>query len=130
MRGLPFTRVCGQPCSSQRFTVRAETFPATAKPGAFARARVLVDARESVPSLPRTAVFELEGEQHVYVVVDGKARRTKVDVGLEGATLVEILSGLEPDDLVIVDGNAGITEGMPVHPDEQPTAGDAKENAT
>ena len=113
-----------------KLTVRADKFPPTAKPGAFARARVLVDAREAAPSIPRTAVFEVEGEKHVYVVVDGKARRTKVDVGLEGATLVEIRSGLGPDDVVVIDGNAGITEGMPLHPDEQPSAGDAKENAT
>jgi RND family efflux transporter MFP subunit len=113
-----------------KFTVQAQKFPPTAKPGAFARARVLVDAREAAPSIPRTAVFEVEGVPHVYVVADGKARRTKVELGLEGATLVEVVSGLTPEDVVVVDGNAGITEGMPLHADEQQTAGDAKENAT
>jgi membrane fusion protein (multidrug efflux system) len=111
-----------------KFTVQAEKYPATAKPGAFARARVLVDAREGVPSVPRTAVFEVEGKSHVYLVVEGKARRTAVKVGLEGATLVEIVEGIGSDDVVVVDGNAGITEGMPLVPDQQPTAGDA--NAT
>jgi membrane fusion protein (multidrug efflux system) len=113
-----------------KFTVQAEKFPPTAKPGAFARARVLVDAREAAPSIPRTAVFEVEGEPHVYVVAEGKARRSEVKLGLEGTTRVEVLSGLTADDVVVVDGNAGITEGMPLVPDDKSSAADAKEHAS
>jgi len=97
-----------------KFTVRAESFPAAAKPGAFARAKVLVSARKDTPSLPRTAVFEVDGKPHVYVLADGQAKRTEVQTGLEGDARVEILSGLADADVVVTGGGAGITEGMPL----------------
>ncbi len=95
------------------FTVRAESFPAIAVPGAFVRARVLLERRASVPSVPSLAVFELEGQRYVYVLREGKARRVAVEVGLAGVERTEIRSGLEPADQVLPTAQ-GITEGMPV----------------
>jgi membrane fusion protein, multidrug efflux system len=97
-----------------KLTVHASTYPESAMPGAFARASILIDARDEAPSLARQAIFEVEGEPHVYVIAEGKARRRAVEVGLKGSERVEILSGLQDDDAVIADGNAGITEGMPL----------------
>jgi membrane fusion protein, multidrug efflux system len=97
-----------------KFTVRADAFPANAAPGAFARARVMVDMRADAPSLPRTAIFEIEGAPHVYVIDNGKARRRAVELGLVGADAAEIVSGVTAQDVVVADGNAGITEGMPL----------------
>ncbi|MCA9690333.1 MAG: efflux RND transporter periplasmic adaptor subunit, partial [Myxococcales bacterium] len=116
-----------------KFTIRAEDYPNAAIPGAFARARVLVNTRQNAPSLPVTAVFNLEGAPHVYVVKDGKARRVPVELGLEGEDRVEIVSGLGADDPVIVDARDGIAEGMKVTPvpeGEEPERGaDAEANA-
>ncbi|MFV8751049.1 efflux RND transporter periplasmic adaptor subunit [Nannocystaceae bacterium ST9] len=95
------------------FTVRAETYPALAVPGAFVRARVLLERRESVPSLPARALFELEGQRYVYVLREGKARRVAVEIGLEGAERTEIRGGLTADDRVLSSAQ-GVTEGMPV----------------
>ncbi len=110
-----------------KFTVRAESFPAAAKPGAFARAKVLVSARKDAPSLPRTAVFEVDGKPHVYVLADGRAKRAEVKTGLEGDARVEILAGLAADDIVVSGGGAGITEGMPLRSanDKPKTAAEA-----
>lgn len=90
--------------------------PPGAMPGAFARARVLVDRRADAPGLPREAVFQLEGKPHVFVVTKGKAERREVGLGLEGSDRVEIVAGLQPEDAVVAEGNAGITEGMPLLP--------------
>ena len=68
------------------------------------------------PSLPREAVFQLEGKPHVFVVAEGKAQRREVKLGLEGGERVEILGGLTNDEPVVAEGNAGITEGMPLVP--------------
>lgn len=97
-----------------KFTVRARTFPAGAVPGAFVRASLRVDAREGVPSLPRTAIVEVEGKPHVYVLEEGRARRRPVELGLVGEERVEIRGGLAPDAAVVVDAGTGITEGMPI----------------
>lgn len=99
-----------------KFTVRATEFPPHAAPGAFARARVLVDVRDAAPSLPRSAVFELEGKPHVYVIEDGIAHRRPVQLGLASEDTIEVLGGVATEDVVVADGNAGITEGMPLAP--------------
>jgi membrane fusion protein (multidrug efflux system) len=117
------------------FLVRAHTFPALAVPGAFVRARVLLERREATPSVPNEAVFELEGQRYVYLLREGKARRVAVEVGLEGGDRVEILGGVEPEDRVLVDAN-GITEGMPIKPagepdiEREPESGDNGEDAS
>ena len=97
-----------------KFTVRAREYPAGAVPGAFVRAELRVERRTAAPSLPRTAVFELEGVTHVYVVEDGRARRRPVELGLVGETLAELRGGLEPGAVVVADAGDGVTEGMPV----------------
>lgn len=105
------------------FLVRATEVPALAAPGAFVRARVRLDRRDDVPSLPVAAVFELEGEDYVYVAREGKARRTAVTLGLSGSERVEIVDGIGPDDAVLADAQ-GITEGMSVkRPGEGPADG-------
>ena len=110
-----------------KFTVHTSEYPAPAVPGAFARARVLVDQRKSAPSLASGAIFRLDGIPHVYVVDDGKARRRKVEVGLEGGGRTEIVGGLAADEQVVAEGSSGVTEGMPLigdplEEDAQPTA--------
>jgi membrane fusion protein, multidrug efflux system len=99
-----------------KFTMQATESPGSAAPGAFARAKVLVDSRADAPGLPKSAIFQLEGEPHVYVVAEGKAERRVVKLGLEGGERVEILAGLRPEDAVVLEGNSGITEGMPLEP--------------
>ena len=111
------------------FLVRATEFPPLAVPGAFVRARVLLERREGVSSVPADAVFELEAKSYVYVLREGKARRVAVELGLEGDGLegdglegpgrVEIRGGLSPEDRVLTDAN-GITEGMPIKPAGEP----------
>ncbi|MCA9701993.1 MAG: hypothetical protein KC431_31010, partial [Myxococcales bacterium] len=112
------------------FLVRAETFPELAVPGAFVRARVLLERRDAAPSVPAKAVFELEGKRYVYVMREHKARRVAVEVGLEGSDRVEITSGLSSEDQILVDAG-GITEGMPIkiagEPDPEPPPGQADE---
>lgn len=97
-----------------KFTVRAKDYPPAAVPGAFVRAELLVDRREAAPSVPRSAVFELEGVPHVYVVEDGRARRKAVEPGLIGEERMELIGGVEPGAAIVADAGAGITEGMPV----------------
>lgn len=105
-----------------KFTVRASEFPPGAVPGAFVRAELLIDRRVAAPSLPRTAIFELEGAPHVYVVEDGRARRRRVELGLVGETRAELRGGVEVGARIVVDAGAGITESMPVKVLEAPEA--------
>lgn len=111
-----------------KFTMRTatadESTPKSAVPGAFARARVLLDRREGALSLPLSAVFQVDGRSQVFVVAEGKAERREVKLGLEGSERVEVLAGVKAADAVIAEGNSGITEGMPITPVEPAKAKD------
>lgn len=97
-----------------KFTVRAAEYPAGAVPGAFVRAELLIDRRVAAPSLPRSAIFELEGVPHVFVVEEGRARRRRVELGLVGETRAELRGGALDGAKIVADAGAGITESMPV----------------
>jgi len=52
----------------------------------------------------------------VYLVVDGKADLREIKTGQRRPGIVEVLSGLKPDDLVITAGQLKIGPGAPVQP--------------
>jgi hypothetical protein len=54
------------------------------------------------------------GAQAVYVVVDGTAERRPVVTGLTSQGLVEIVSGVEEGDPVVVVGNHNLRDGATV----------------
>lgn len=108
-----------------KFTVRATDFPPAAVPGSFVRARVLLESKSGVPAVPRSAVFDVEGAPHVYVVIEGKARRVPVTLGIEGDDVVEVTDGLTADQVVVIDAS-GMTEGMALTPVEATGEGDGK----
>ncbi len=111
-----------------KFTIRVGEFPPAAVPGSFVRARVLLDSKAGVPVLPRSSIFEVEGEPHVYVVVEGKAQRVPVTLGIESDDRAEVVDGLTAEHVVVVDAS-GMTEGMALTPSDAP-AGAAEERGS
>ena len=53
-------------------------------------------------------------DQFVYKVVDGRAQRTKVDIGQRREGKVEILRGLTAADMVVTAGHLKIRDGTAV----------------
>ncbi|TPV94825.1 MAG: efflux RND transporter periplasmic adaptor subunit [Myxococcales bacterium FL481] len=103
-----------------KLTARAETFPAGAMPGAFVRAKILLESREVPRSVPKSAVFDLDGRPHVYAVIEGRAQRVPVSLGLTGEHRVELVDGPSADQPVVTDGVMDITDGMPLRPATAP----------
>ena len=60
------------------------------------------------------APAEAEAEGHVWLVRGGRVERRAVTVGIRDLLRVEIESGLEEGDLVVVDGQKTIAEGARV----------------
>jgi len=67
-------------------------------------ARLLIEEKPNVLMLPRGPFVESEGGRHAYVVRDGIAIRTPVQLGATSISAVEILSGLKQGDKVVVAG--------------------------
>ncbi|WP_306393144.1 efflux RND transporter periplasmic adaptor subunit [Telluria beijingensis] len=67
-------------------------------------ARLLIEEKPNVLMVQRGPFLENEGGRHAYVVRDGIAVRTPIQVGATSISAVEILSGLKPGDKVVVAG--------------------------
>ena len=89
--------------------------PGVLKPGFFAEVRLASDSRKGATVVPESAVQASEQGFVSYVVKDGKASVRPVRIGLRSGTgVVEILSGLSPGDLVVVEGSDRLADGVPV----------------
>jgi len=86
----------------------------TLRPGMFARVKLITREAQDTLVLPEQALVPQGEEQYVFRVVDGKAVRTKVEVGLRRDSRVEILKGVAPGDTVVVAGQLKIRDGTPV----------------
>jgi RND family efflux transporter MFP subunit len=97
----------------------------TLVPGLYAEVDLKIDQRKNVLSVPLDAVERSGDTARVYTVQEpGVIHIVPVTAGLESALRVEILSGLEPGQSVIVGRLAGLKEGQRVRP--QPASFDTQ----
>ena len=85
-----------------------------ARPGFLARVTLTLEERQGVTLVPATAIVGSAGSEAVFMVEDGKAVRRSIRVGLISEGRVEVLSGLEPGDTVVVAGGNVLREGVTV----------------
>jgi RND family efflux transporter MFP subunit len=85
-----------------------------ARPGFLARVTFDLATSEDVLLLPVSAVLGGQGGQAVFVVADSIAMRRIVTTGLTSQGRIEILSGLEEGERVVVIGNNALRDGMTV----------------
>lgn len=83
-------------------------------PGIFIRAKIVVDTHENAIILPKRALVKREDRIHVFIVSDGAAREGELSTGYADGETVEVLSGLEAGDLVVVDGQSRLKNGAMV----------------
>ena len=72
--------------------------------GLFAEADIYVDPDAQTLAVPRAATHEFAGVEKVWRVADGEAVEQRVETGQHSDTFAEILEGLAPGDLVVVEG--------------------------
>jgi RND family efflux transporter MFP subunit len=83
-------------------------------PGMTGRAAIVVEQRSGALLVPVTAVLNLEEASYVFLVKDGKARRVKVELGVDLGDWLEIKSGISTADQVIVTGRELVSDGTVV----------------
>jgi membrane fusion protein (multidrug efflux system) len=84
------------------------------KPGMFIEARLATATRANATVVPEDAVQPLRTANVVWAVADGKASRRVVQLGGRSQGVVEVLSGVEAGELVVVGGLERMAEGMPL----------------
>src|SRR5690606_7311190 len=73
-----------------------------------------VDHRLDVPLVPKSAITRDEEQTFVFVPEGDKVRRVRVELGLQDAERVEILTGVAAGDPVIVAGHTGLKDGAKI----------------
>jgi membrane fusion protein (multidrug efflux system) len=82
--------------------------------GMFIEARLATAVRPNAVVIPEDAVVPLQGSNFVWVVADGKAVRREVELGVRTPGFVEVKSGVENAEQVVVGGQERLGEGAPV----------------
>ena len=72
------------------------------------------EKHEGAVLVPTVALVRSGEDVAVFVVSSGKAQRRAVKTGLSDGTNVEIITGVRPGDMVIVDGQAGLPDGATI----------------
>jgi RND family efflux transporter MFP subunit len=125
--GKPFqarVRTVGASVESAARTVDVRADLASApfrelRPGALVEVRLKPAGKDAHGVfLPAEAVQQDGGKSWVWAVVADAARRRPVEVQRLTPGTVRVLSGIGPDDRVVADGGAGLTDGARVHVQE------------
>jgi membrane fusion protein, multidrug efflux system len=82
--------------------------------GMFIEARLATAMRPNAVVIPEDAVLPLQGSNFVWVVAEGKATRRQVELGVRTPGFVEVKSGVESNEQVVVGGQERLAEGAPV----------------
>ncbi len=82
------------------------------RPGTFARAEIVTSEEPGIV-IPQTALVVFAGVEKVLTVAEGKAVEKRVRSGRRFAQTIEIVDGLTPGDLVIIEPGA-LSDGTPV----------------
>jgi membrane fusion protein (multidrug efflux system) len=82
--------------------------------GMFIEVRLATAVRPRAVIIAEDAVLPIQGSSFVWVVQTGKAIRRQVELGVRTPGLVEVRSGVEAGEQVVVGGQERLAEGAPV----------------
>ena len=94
--------------------------------GMFIEVRLATDVRPNAVVIAEDAVLPLQGANFAWVVIDGKATRRPLELGVRTPGFVEALAGVEAGEQVVVGGQERLSEGAPAAPtvvDRTPASG-------
>jgi len=86
----------------------------TLRPGMFARVTLLSSQIQNGLTIPEQALIPLGDDVFLYKIADGRALRTKVEIGQRTTGVVEIVSGLVVGDVVVIAGQPKLRDGEAV----------------
>lgn len=97
-----------------RATAVIDSYGGDLVPGMFARFTISYEKHENALTIPIEAIVVEDDVTAVYVVSDGKVVRRVVNIGISANKRVEILSGLNADEEIVVVGQSGLRDGTKV----------------
>ena len=84
------------------------------RPGMYARATISMERKTEALLIPASALVPGKGQNFVFTVADGRAKRLAVKIGFRDDASVEVLEGLTSDQSVVLAGANPPADGQPV----------------
>lgn len=84
------------------------------RPGMYATAHVILQRRDNAVIVPADSLIRRTGTYLAFVVENGRAVRKTVEVGIWSGNRMEVKSGLQPGQQLVVSGQHKLTDGTPV----------------
>jgi membrane fusion protein (multidrug efflux system) len=97
-----------------KVTVTAIEPPAVVRPGGFVAVDITRETHEDALVLPKQAVLRELKMAHVFIARDGVAEKRVVTLGLEEDDRVEVLTGLDPGERIVIAGQGGLEDGSSI----------------
>lgn len=85
------------------------------KAGMFGRVELIFDTHSSTLLLTGSALVTQDNRSHVFVIHEGKAVQTPVQLGIKQGGIVEVVAGLQEGDRVVTTGHSILKDGAPVN---------------
>lgn len=82
-------------------------------PGLFVNVNVIFNSNKQRIKLPNSAIF-FESYYFVYVIENNIAKKVRVEIGDSDSQSVEVVSGIKPNDQVVISGKKGLHDGTKV----------------
>lgn len=84
------------------------------KPGMFGRINIVYDTHRNAMQIPRSAIVEESGQSAIYVVADNVAERRIIRTGYAAGAQIEVLDGLEENEVFVIIGQTTLKNGSKV----------------
>ncbi len=82
-------------------------------PGLYIHVKVALETREKALTLPAKALMASKKGSHVFTCNKGVAHKVAIKIGEDDGAIVEVLSGVSDNDLVVLEGKDKLKEGGP-----------------
>jgi len=88
------------------------------RPGMYAIVRIGLERKEDALLVPAEALVVERAGAFVFTINEHEAKKTRVQTGFNDGTNVEIVSGVKPDQPVILVGKRVLSDGQAIKPSE------------
>jgi RND family efflux transporter MFP subunit len=82
--------------------------------GMFARIKIAFEKRPDTIIVPSDDILQTQEGHFVFLVLDGKARRQQIELGIVEGKKAEVIAGLQTGDVVVTAGSYRLQDGTPV----------------
>jgi membrane fusion protein (multidrug efflux system) len=107
---------------TSKVTIDIEDARGKLKPGMFASVFITTETHDDALIIPKKALILESDLDQVYIYKDGNAHKVNLKVGFTSGEDLEVLSGLDEGDLVVIAGQDGLREGLPLRIPDRDTS--------